>query len=257
MQEPTGGTMIRGLWVSAQALTPLERAQEILANNLANASTGGFRQDRVAFHATASATAEDGTASGEAAAAGTASGSAISSPSLTSRLDLTQGALETTEDSFHLAIQGPGFFAVQGPQGPLYTRDGTVHPGPDGTLLHQSGYPLLSEGGAITVPPGASFAVAADGSVFVNGSPAGKIRVVALPNTRGVTHAGAGLVSSETPAETDTSSRVVQGAAEAANVDPVLTMVDMMAMLHGYEADQRAILTQDGSLGRLIQWASG
>jgi flagellar basal-body rod protein FlgF len=261
--------MIRGLWISAGGMTPAVRAQEILANNLANAATGGFRQDRLAFHRELSPATEGqgvarvagvaGTA-GTVGAAGPSSGAATAgsaAPSLVDRLDLSAGSMETTGSKFHLAVSGPGYLVVQGPDGELYTRDGTLQRATDGTLQHRSGYPILSEGGAISVPPGADFTVAADGTVFVDGSPSGKLRVVALPDPTAVHHAGAGLLSSDVPGETDSASRVVQGSLEGANVDPVLTMVDMMGLLRGFEANQKAIVAQDGSLGRLIQWAAG
>ncbi len=266
--------MIRGLWTSAGGMDPAVRAQEVLANNLANASTSGFRQDRIAFHrAFAAATNGTGVAPQGAASqpAGQASAGAPSTtspdaafdparnraPLCEAGIDQGSGALETTGSRFHLALSGPGFFVVQGPEGELYTRDGTLQRSADGTLLHRSGYPLLTEGGAITVPPSGDFTVAADGTVFVNGAPQGKLRIAALPDAGAARHAGQGLLSCTQPGETDTTSRVLQGSLEAANVDPVLTMVEMVSILRGYEANQKAILAQDGSLGRLIQWAAG
>jgi len=266
--------MIRGVHISAGALGPAMRAQEILANNLANASAGAFRQDRIAFHRALGGllpdASGDGTAPAEAqggagaTAAGLAGGAdvaaeAVSSaaPTVTARLDLGPGPLETTGGRLHLAVNGPGFFAVQGPEGELYTRDGSLRLGPDGDMLHRSGYPLLTEGGALRVPPGSEFTVAADGTVFLDGSPAGKLRLVALPDVAGLRHAGQGLLSSAVPGEADASSQVIQGALEGSNVDPVLAMVDMVALLREFEANQRSLLVQDGSLGRLISWAAG
>jgi flagellar basal body rod protein FlgG len=241
------------------------RAQEILANNLANAATGGFRQDRVAFERVIQ---EAGVVPGATGAAGAAGGPGATgalaveeglgaAPRLVTGLDTGPGPLETTESPFHLAVAGPGFLAVQGPEGELYTRDGTLQLAPDGTLLHRSGYPLLTEGGALTVPPGGDFTVAGDGTVFINGEARGKIRVVALPDPASLSHAGAGLLRSAVPGEADATSRVIQGSLEGANVDPVLAMVDMVSLLRGFEANQRAILAQDGTLGRLVQWANG
>jgi len=165
--------------------------------------------------------------------------------------------METTGNRLHLAVSGNGFLAVQGPEGELYTRDGALRLSEDGTVVHRSGYPLLTEGGAITIPPGSSFDVASDGTVFIDGAPGGKIRVAALPDASEIRHAGAGLVSYTGEAEADTSSGLVQGALEGSNVDPVSTMVEMMALVRGMEANQKAIVAQDGSLGRLIQWAAG
>jgi flagellar basal body rod protein FlgG len=243
------------MWISAGALTPTMRAQEILANNLANAATGGFRQDRVAFELVAG-----GGATGAAAGAGSTAGveeGGGAAPRLVTRLDNGAGPLEMTQNRLNLAVSGPGYLAVQGPEGELYTRDGTLQLSPEGTLLHRSGYPILTEGGSVTVPPGGEFTVGSDGSVFVNGESRGKLRVVALPDPAALSHAGSGLLRSTTPAESDTTSRVVQGSLEGANVDPVLAMVDMVSLLRGFEANQRAIIAQDGTLGRLVQWANG
>jgi flagellar basal body rod protein FlgG len=257
--------MIRGLWISAAALSPTTRAQEILANNLANAATGGFRQDRVAFERVVQDVGAASDATGTAAPAGTRGASGMpgveeglgAAPRLVTRIDPGPGPLETTDSPFHLAVSGPGYFAVQGPDGELYTRDGTLQLAPDGTLLHRSGYPLLTEGGALTVPPGGAFSVASDGTVSVNGESGGKLRVVTLSDPSSLSHAGTGLLRSAAPGEADATSRVIQGSLEGANVDPVLAMVDMVSLLRGFEANQRAIIAQDGTLGRLVQWANG
>lgn len=248
--------MIRGLWISASALDPTARAQEIVANNLANAQTGGFRQERVAFHRVASALL-GGDPNASAAPFGASPETRANAPILSGSIDLEPGTIETTANPAHLAVQGPGFFAVQGPSGELYTRDGSLHRAADGTVLHQSGYPMLTDGGTLVVPPGGEMVVGSDGTVFVDGTPRGRIKLVSLPDTSGLKHAGRGLIASESPGVEDRSSRVVQGALESGNVDPVGAMVEMMSLVRTYEANQRAILTQDQSLGRLISWASG
>lgn len=139
----------------------------------------------------------------------------------------------------------------------MYTRDGTLERSPEGLLVQKSGYPILTEGGTVTVPPSAELAVAPDGTVLVNGTSQGKLRIVTLSDAQEVRHAGTGLLSSTGSAEPDTTSRVIQGSVEGANVDPVLTMVDMVTLLRGYEANQKAIQAQDRSLGQLIQFANG
>ncbi len=258
--------MIRGLYVSAGAMTPAMRAQEILANNLANVSTGGFRQDRLAFHGLLDARteaagegepqgAEGPRGAGDPAVAGMQGGTVT--PQLASGMDLSAGVMETTGNTLHLAVSGTGFLGVQGPDGELYTRDGTLRLTGDGTLVHRSGYPLITGGGALTLPPGATFDVASDGTVLINGTPGGKISLFSLPETGLIRHAGAGLISYTGDAGEDDASSLVQGALESSNVDPVSIMVEMMALLRGMEANQKAIAAQDGSLGRLIQWAAG
>lgn len=245
--------MIRGIWISASSLDPMARAQEVLANNLANVETGGFRQDRLAFHRIA--TGELGAP--DPAPFGPSGETRSVAPVLREGLDLTEGVVETTGDPTNVAIQGPGFFAVQGPTGELYSRDGALRRATDGTLLHASGYPLLSDAGPLVVPPGSEMVIGADGTVFADGTPLGRIKTVSLPDPGAVRHAGRGLLSSEQPGLEDRSSRVVQGALEAGNVDPVGSMIEMMALVRAYEANQRALMTQDQTLGRLISWSSG
>ena len=247
--------MIRGLLISAGALTPATRAQEILANNLANVNTTGFKQDRFAFHRELAAGATGPAGSGPTGG-GIVQNSPAGDPQLVGKLDVSPGSFETTGNPLHLSIAGSGFFAVQGPDGELYTRDGSLLRGADGTITTRSGYPLLTDGGTLTVAPSAALAFGADGTVYVDGSPQGKVKLVGLPDASQITHAGSGLVRSAQPAEEDTVSRVVQGSLEGANVDPVSTMVQMTELLHDYQANQSALLTQDGSLGKLIQWAS-
>ncbi len=245
--------MIRGLWISAAALDPAAKAQEILANNLANVQTGGFRQDRLAFHRVAA----DALGAPAPPPFGPAADTRVAAPILAQTVDLSEGTVETTSNPEHVALQGPGFFAVQGPSGELYTRDGSLHRGTDGTVLHQSGYPLLTDSGPLVVPPDSEMVVGSDGTVFVDGTPRGRLKVVSLPDPTALRHAGRGLIASDQPGVEDRSSRVVQGALESGNVDPVGSMVEMMSLVRTYEANQRAILTQDQSLGRLISWASG
>lgn len=251
--------MIRGLWISAGALTPRMRAQEILANNLANASTDGFRQDRIAFRRMLADAAGNG--GPDAGATGAASPSAENgfgaAPQIESALDPISGPLAATGSRFDLAVQGAGYLAVQGPEGELYTRGGSLRLGADGTLLHQSGYPLLTEAGVLTIPAGAEFAVTEDGTISINGAAAGRVRLVTFADPGGLRHAGHGLVQSAAPGEADTGSRVLQGTLEGSNVDPVQAMVEMMVLLREFEANQRSILAQDSTVGRLINWASG
>lgn len=248
--------MMRGLWISAGALSPRMRAQEILANNLANAATDGFRQDRIAFRRMLADAGDVSGGNGADALTRIESGLGAA-PQVTGRLDPTPGPLESTGNGFDLAVQGPGYLAVQGPEGELYTRGGSLRVGADGTLLHQSGFPLLTEGGVLTVPAGASLAVTPDGGISLDGQPAGRVRLVTLNDASGLRHAGAGLLSSDTPGEADTESRVLQGTLERSNVDPVQAMVEMMVLMREFEANQRSILAQDASVGRLINWAAG
>lgn len=255
-RRSNGSDMIRGLKTSAGALGAASRAQEILANNLANSRATGFRRDQIAFHRLAESTGGSAPAPAPGSPAAAFRKAAADAPSLVQAVDALPGAVETTENPLNLALGGTGFFAVQGPEGELYTRDGALQRSDDGTLLHSSGFPILGDGGPIVLPPGAAFTVAADGSISVDGEARGRLRIVDLPDPRQLKHAGRNLLASEVPGVDAAEPRVLQGALEGSNVEPIDSMVQMMAILRGFEANQRAILTQDGSLARLIQWAA-
>lgn len=240
--------MIRGMWVSASALGPAQRAQEILANNLANVGTPGFRQVRFAFQQEADAMGVPLLPGGASAPAQT--------PGLVTQLDLAEASLETTGNPLDLSLAGTGFFAVQGPEGPLYTRDASLVRGLDGTLLHRSGHPILTEGGPVIVPESGTLEVAADGTVKVDGASVGRLQVMELPDPTLLRLAGRNLIQTNAEVLPVESPQVVQGAVEGANSDPVATMIEMLAVLRSFQANQSAISTQDASLGQLIRWAS-
>ncbi|MCA9756801.1 MAG: flagellar basal-body rod protein FlgF [Candidatus Eisenbacteria bacterium] len=260
--------MNRGIRVSAAALTPLARAQEILANNLANVSTTGFREDRVGFERLLAATAQPGpgganagaqaggTPAPGAAGAGGGAGASLAAPALGRRVDLESGAIDTTGGPLDLALVGPGFFTVQTPDGPAYTRDGSLSLDPEGQLVHRSGNPLLGEGGPITLAAGSLFEVDTDGTVRVDGEAQGRLQVVTFDDPTTLRHAGRGLLASDTPGTPLETARVVQGSLESSNVDPVGTMVEMMTVLRSFEANHNALMTQDQTLAQLVRWAS-
>lgn len=262
--------MNRGIRVSAAALTPLARAQEILANNLANVSTTGFREDRVGFERLLATTAQPGTGGanagvqpGGAAPTGAgatggpnAAGALGAAPALGRKVDLEAGALDTTGGPLDLAIVGPGFFTVQTPDGPAYTRDGSFSLDAEGQLVHRSGNPLMGEGGPITLAAGSVFEVDTDGTVRVDGEAQGRLQVVSFTDPTTLRHAGRGLLASDVPGEPLETARVVQGSLESSNVDPVGTMVEMMTVLRSFEANHNALMTQDQTLAQLVRWAS-
>lgn len=241
--------MVEGIRSSASALSPLMRAQEVMSNNLANVSTPGFQQDRIAFtHALAAATGRpDAGPTGAQAALG---------PEASSHLDARPGHLDATGNRWDLAVSEDAYFAVQGPQGELYTRDGALHLDAEGTLLHRSGHPLLSDGGPLTVPPGAEIRVEKNGLVFANERPVGQIRVVQMAEGAQVEHAGSNLLRADVPAVEAPEATVLQGTLEQSNVEAVETLIQMMAWVRAFEANQSALMTQDAGVGQLIQWAS-
>ncbi len=247
--------MNSGIRISASALTPLSRAQEILANNLANMSTPGYRADHVGFERLAAANGPSLT--GEPAAGALPPGQfRVNGPSVHSQLVLDPAALDPTHRPLDVALVGDGFFSVQAETGTAYTRNGSLSRSPEGQLLHSSGYPILADGGPVELPEGATFGVQADGMILVDGEAVGRLQVVAFDDASALRHGGRGLLLSDAPGTNLEVFQVAQGSLEASNVDPVSTMIEMMAVLRNYEANQSALMTQDQSVAQLVRWAS-
>ncbi len=239
--------MVKGIHTSGGAMRAALVAQEILANNLANAGTTGFRQTKTAFRLSpAMGPPTDG-------AAPTAP-----MPEVVTRMDQAPGAFQVTEAPLDFAIRGDGFFAVQTDDGERYTRGGHFRLAEDGTLVTSQGHPVLADGGPVVVPLDAQLEVGADGSLIASGQSLGRLQVITFEEgTGGLRYVGSGLLAADgepVPAE---DAQVLQGVLESPNVSPVQAMVDMIALMRHFEMNQRAIRTQDETLGRLIDWARG
>jgi flagellar basal-body rod protein FlgF len=237
--------MVRGIQTNAGAMRAALLAQDILANNLANASTPGFRQSRVGFHMAAlPAPPVDGAAA------------TPPMPDAVARIDQSPGVFQVTDDRLDLAIQGEGYFVVQTVNGERYTRSGHFQLAQDGTLSTSQGDPVLTDGGPVLVPAGANLEVAADGTLRAGDQVLGRLQVVTFADGgAGLRHAGAGLLASDSGSQPSEGASVLQGVLEAPNVTAVQSMVDMITLLRHFEMNQRAIRTQDETLGRLIDWA--
>jgi len=235
--------MIKGIIASGAAMRPTMLAQEVLANNLANASTKGFRQDRIAFQQLM--TDQQPANPGEDVA---------TAPQLSTSIDTTAGAYQVTDRTLDLAVQGDGFFVVQTPDGELYTRSGHFQVSAEGTITTPDGHPVLADGGPITINDAANLRVTADGRIYENDTAIGQMTVVTFEEGTALTHAGAGLLSAAGEAVPSLEAKVMQGALEGPNVEPVQAMVEMITLMRHFEMNQKALQTQDESLGNLLAW---
>lgn len=238
--------MIKGIQTSGAALRPAADAQSILANNLANATSTGFMQDRITFEralppATAATSAEN----------------AGAAPQLRATVDSRRGPYEVTQRPLDLAIEGSGYFVVSTPEGDRYTRSGNFQVAQDGTLVNGQGLAVLSSGGPLTLPTEANLRVTSNGEIRDENQAYGRVRVVTFedPANAGLTHAGGGLfAASAEPVEAD-EAHVLQGVLEGPNVEPLQALVEMVTLLRHFEMNERALRAQDESLGTLIDWA--
>lgn len=206
---------------------------EILANNLANTSTPGFKRDDLAIVP-------------DAVAAATRSANVLALPaggSLLQWTDFSQGFVQGTDRALDAAINGPGFFVVETPAGPRYTRAGSFNVRNDGVLVGASGTPVLGRSGPITIASG-KVSIGAGGEVLDDGRLVDTLRVVDFPRPYRFVKEGQGLFAPVDPAvqpDAATGYEIAGGALEASNVGTVQMMVTMIDVLRTYEAAQRAM----------------
>lgn len=204
----------------------LMHEMRVIANNIANAATTGFRQEGLIF-AEHVARAGDG-------------------PSLsmaTARLrntSMVQGVLTETGGRLDFAIEGDGFFLVETPRGERLTRAGGFSLSAAGDLVTNDGFRVLDTGGApVFVPPAAAdLSVSADGTVSADGRPRAQLALVTPVDRIGLVREDGVMFRSENGVEAAPEARVLQGFLESANVDAVGQIARMIEVQRAYEMGQ-------------------
>lgn len=226
--------MLRGMYSAASGLVVASELQEVTAYNLSNATQPGFRERGVVFETFDRALGRAAEPLGETLGARTAQ----------TYHDFRPGPLQQTGHTYDLALSDPDrFFVLEGPNGPLYTRNGTFFRTATGQLVSQAGYPLQGDAGALAVPPNATqVVVAGDGTVTADGAPAGTVRFVRFADPSRLTAAGPTLYTAPPEAgATNAPGRVLQGYREGSNVQPADAMVRLVIGSRYYDAAQRAL----------------
>jgi flagellar basal-body rod protein FlgF len=224
--------MDNSLLVSLSQQLAAYRAMDVIANNLANVSTPGFKREAAKFeeYITQMQPSED--------EKGSQPISFVKDAGV--MRDSSQGNIEQTGARYDLAINGKGFFAVQTQAGLRYTRDGHFSLDGNGNLVTSQGYQVQGDGGAITVAPtDGDVNISPDGSLssVVNGisNQLGKLKVVDFADDSTLTKEGANLYSTSQAATTPATTTVREGALEASNVQPVIEISHMIDVMRAYE----------------------
>ncbi|MBU3031189.1 flagellar hook-basal body complex protein [Paracoccus marinaquae] len=226
--------MDNAIYATLTRQSGLMNEMRIVANNIANANTTGFRREGVVFAEHLSALDRQGDTLSMAHARGRL-------------VDLGQGGLTQTGGNFDLAIDGDGFFLVDTPEGLRLTRAGAFLPSPEGELMTADGHRLLDEGQApIIIPAGASrVAVGADGTLSANGVSFGRIGVFDAPEGARLSHQGGTGFSLDGDPEPVEFPSIRQGYLEESNVDPVFEITRMIEVQRAYELGQSFLDRED------------
>jgi flagellar basal-body rod protein FlgF len=219
---------------AASGLHSRIEALDMLANNLANSSTTGFKLDREFYSLF---TSEDDTSSEGPSQL----------PFVKSQwTDFTQGTLTPTGNPLDLALTGPGFFVANGPSGPLYTRNGSFKISADGTLTTADGYALQGVNGVIQSQSNGPIDIAPDGGVTQDGQSIGQLQIVNFKDTRALSkQSGTYFVNSQpNAAQPEPSTATIsQGQLEGSNVVAAESAVRLVGVMRQFEMLQKAVMT--------------
>ena len=220
-------------YVTLTRQSGLMREMQVVANNVANASTTGYRREGVVFAEHVVRTGEDSLSMAHARGRMT---------------DPTQGALAPTGGALDLAVEGEGFFAVETPAGARMTRAGAFAQSPEGDLVTFEGHRVLDVGGApVNLPPDAGeITVGSDGTVSTPLGPIAQIGLVVPVDPLAVSR-GAGTTFDPGPAgfEPAPEARLLQGHLEASNVNAVAEIARMIEVQRAYELGQSFLDRED------------
>lgn len=259
--------MIRSLWIARTGLDAQQTNLDVIANNLANVSTNGFKRARPIFEDLLYQTLrQPGAQSSQSTQipSGLQLGTGVR-PVSTARIHM-QGSLQRTENDLDLAIDGAGFFQIQMPDGTTaYTRDGSFHRDNQGQVVTSSGYPLEPN---ITIPDNAiSIDISRDGivSVTLAGTTAsteiGTLQLATFINNGGLLSVGENLFMETTSSGAPTPNTPGTNGAgilnhryvETSNVNVAEELVSMIQAQRAFELNSKVVTTSDQMLARLTQ----
>ena len=215
--------MDSGYYAACTALKTQSSALELIANNVANINTTGYRAQLPSF--------ESLLVEGRNSVPGDGWSRLVNQFAVLNgaRLDLTEGNLQRTGNPLDLALDGPGFFAVQTKAGVMYTRDGNFRLSAKGQLTTAAGDAVLGTAGPISVPGNAQIAIGPDGTISVAGAVSGKLRLVEFASGAQLTAVGGQYYSAPAPAAAPAlHTQIRAGMLESSNVNPVAAVVGLI-----------------------------
>jgi flagellar basal-body rod protein FlgF len=233
--------MDNAIYATLTRQSGLMREMQLIANNIANAATTGYRQEGLVFSEFIRRI--DG-------------GESLSMATATVRdTSMLQGSMTQTGGNLDLAIDGDGFFLVETAQGQRLTRAGHFMVSAAGDLVTPAGHMVLDAGGAaIFVPPDAvDLSVSGDGTISTGGQPLGQIGVVLPADPVALTRETGTLFRSEQGTVPSDTGRVLQGFLESSNVDPVGQIARMIQVQRAYEMGQALLEREDERIRTAIK----
>ncbi|MDP1730237.1 MAG: flagellar basal-body rod protein FlgF [Devosia sp.] len=224
----------------------LQRQMDVVANNLANINTTGFKAEQILFEEYLMPVARD-------------SDFAWSDQQLSytqdwaTMHDMSGGALAQTGNPLDVALQGEGFLTVMTPAGERFTRSGALQIDAEGILVNVDGHPVLADGGEVRFEADETdITIAADGTVSTAAGVKGQLQIVEFANPQDLVREGGNLFAGGTPAPA-TATRIAQGFVERSNVSGVSEMAEMVRVSRAYQSLASLMQRQDDMRRSAIQ----
>jgi len=230
--------------IAASGLRARMESLDLLANNIANAGTGGYKADRE-FYSLYVAPEAEGIDT-------TPAMPLIERP----WIDHAQGALQSTGNPLDVALSGAGFFTVSSSNGPLYTRNGSFRIAAGGQLTTAEGYAVRnSDGAAISLDASRPVQISQDGTITQDGIVAGKLEIVDFPSRAGLSKQGGNYFRTTDPAVRTTAAdaTVAQGHLEASNTGSAEAAVRLVNVMRQFEMLQKAVSVGSDMSKRAIE----
>jgi len=251
--------MSRGIETAASGMVGMMALNDVLANNLANVNTPGFKQSNVTFKSIQDIVLKKSNNSSDDKNKTTVIGSiSLGSTADTIAMDFRQGGIKNTTNPLDLAIDGKGFFEVKTPDGTLYTRNGSFKRLSDGTIGTNDGYILMGEGGKpinlkdIDVD---KVIVNSDGSIVINNQIANKIKISEFKDVYKLQPVGNSLFKLTDPSDKPSEAKhcdVIQRALESSNASVVETMVSSITGMRTYDSLAKVIEANKSTLSKAV-----
>jgi flagellar basal body rod protein FlgG len=222
-----------------------------ISHNLANVSTAGYKRRRNEF-VQALAGLEGGVGRGS-----------TGQVAVVEAIDFSQGSLEQTQRPLDIALHGKGFLVVETPNGPLYTRSGSLYANPQGQLVDCQGRLIAGQTGPIVIPAGVELAavnVAEDGSVGAAGSTFGRLQLVDFGQSeKDLVSAGDGCFQAPVGVNPQPAGSVVvkQGYRESSNVNVMQELVKLIAVSRLYESNMKLLAAGQQNSASILSVAAG